>query len=184
MRMMMPRVWMVGLVLAWVGCTEAHVGSDDASPRDAALTPDTSLERDAGAEDGGTAVDAPEAILDAPSDAPVPSFDVIYESILVPRCGRCHIDEGTETGYYRPRLPDVDTAYAALRDVPVETPWVRSCIGEGVTAYRARPYDLETSMLAFLADCYVRDAEHDGLSADELAQIEAWISAGAPRMSF
>ena len=136
--------------------------------------------------DAGSASDTGQdagEVLDAPSDAPVPSFDSIYASILVPRCGRCHVEGDPEYGY-RPRMTDVETAYAALIDVPTESMWVTYCVPDGVTPYRVRPDDLTASMLAFLPDCYVRDAEHDLMTADELAQIRRWIAAGAPRTSF
>ena len=45
-------------------------------------------------------------------------------------------------------------------------------------------FDPETSMLAFLPTCYVRDAEHDELTAEELAEIRAWIAGGANREPF
>ncbi len=167
-----------------LGCSgTSHPLSTDASVESA----DAAMGVDAGASvDAASELDAaptPDAYV--PLDArPAPSFDSIYESILVPRCGRCHIgEEGAELGY-RPRLTDVETAYDALFDVPVETRWVEFCVPEGVTPFRVRPFDLDSSMLAFLPTCYVRNAEHDVLTPEELAEIRAWISAGAPREPF
>ena len=168
-----------------VGCSSVseRPGTDAAAPvADAAVTPvDAAVVVDAYVAPDATM--APDAFV-APDAGPAPSFDSIYTSILVPRCGRCHIEEGGVASYYRPRLPDVDAAYTALFDVPAATDWVRFCVPDGVTAYRVRPFDPSTSMLAFLPTCYVRDAQHDELTAEELAQIRAWIEAGAPREPF
>ncbi len=157
------------------GTVDAAWGADAAVPVDAAAPPDAALLADAAV--------APDAPL-APDAGPPPSFDTIYESILVPRCGRCHVDEVGATYTYRPRLTDVDTAYAALFDVPAETSWVRYCVPDGVVAYRVRAFDPGASMLAFLPTCYVRDADHGDLTPEELERIRAWIAAGAPREPF
>ncbi len=157
---------------ASVDMTDAATAVDAGTTADAAATVDAAVEPDAA---------RPHVEPDA---GPAPSFDDIYESILVPRCRRCHIDEDGAAFSYRPRLTDVDTAYDALFDVPVETPWVEHCVPDGVAAFRVRAFDLDASMLAFLPTCYVRDAAHDDLTPEELAEIRAWISAGAPREAF
>jgi hypothetical protein len=162
----------------------------DAAALDAALADAGSPALDGGAPplmlDAGPAV-----LLDA---GPAPSFDHIYADILRPRCARCHIDEPGSRLY----MPDVDTAYAALVGVPVETSWASSCgVAPEGRNDRVRPYDLEASMLSFLPDCYVRDADHGyftggslpvgwmgGMTAEERAEVQAWISAGAPRRNF
>lgn len=159
---------------ASVEVTDAAMTVDAGAPLDAAQEPDAHVERDAFVE--------PDAFVEADA-GPAPSFDSIYESILVPRCRRCHVDEDGTAYRYQPRMTDVDTAYEALFDVPVETPWVEYCVPEGVAAFRVRAFDPDTSMLAFLPTCYVRDATHE-LSPEELAEIRAWISAGAPREPF
>lgn len=178
---MTARTLLLALSVGFVGCTEAHPRDPDAPlPReDAAVVIDAS-ERDAGERDAGER-DAP---TDAGSDAPVLAFDAIYPSILVPRCGHCHVDEAPDVSHYTPRMTDVDAAYEALIDVPVETAWVAYCVPEGVAPYRVRPGDREASMLSFLPDCYVRDAQHDLLTEDELDTIRRWIAAGAPRSAF
>lgn len=165
---------------------------DAASP----LEPDAAL-ADAGPSsvDGGspavTADAGPAVLRDA---GPTPSFDHIYEDILRPRCARCHIDREGSRLY----MPDVDTAYAALIDVPVETPWASYCgVAPEGRNDRVRPFDLAASMLSFLPECYVRDADHGystggappdgwvgGMTAEERAEVQAWISAGAPRRDF
>jgi hypothetical protein len=172
-------------ILLVLGCS----GMSHPLPTDAAApVADAAMTVDAGASvDAAASIDAavePDAAQDpdaevAPDAGPAPSFDSIYEDILVPRCGRCHIAEYIAP--YRPRLPDVDTAYEALFEVPAVTSWVQHCVPD---AYRVRPFDLDSSMLAFLPTCYVRDADHGSLTSEELAQIRAWISAGAPREPF
>ena len=169
------------LSILMLGCSgTSHVAPVDAAvpPSDAATPVDSALPVDAAM--------GPDAYVlpDPPPDAgPAPSFDSIYEEILVPRCRRCHVDED-ETAYrYQPRMTDVDTAYEALFDVPVETPWVEHCVPEGVAPFRVRAFDPDTSMLGFLPSCYVRDASHD-LEPEELARIRAWIAAGAAREPF
>lgn len=171
-------------ILVVLGCSATPLPtSTDASVEIA----DASVGVDAGASvDAGGELDAarpPDALV-GPDAGPAPSFDSIYESILVPRCRRCHIDEEGAAFTYRPRLTDVETAYDALFDVPVETPWVEHCVPDGVDAFRVRAFDLDASMLAFLPTCYVRDADHDELTPAELEEIRAWISAGAPREPF
>ena len=169
--------------------------SPDAATLDAALT-------DAGLADAGPPLldldgGPPPPMIDAGprvEHGSAPSFDHIYEDILRPRCARCHIDEPGSRLY----MPDVDAAYAALVDVPVETSWATYCgVGPEARNVRVRPYDLEASMLSFLPDCYVRDADHGystggslpigwmgGMTAEERAEVQAWISAGAPRRNF
>jgi hypothetical protein len=175
---------------------DAAAPVDAASPFDAAALDAGPLLVDTGSPllDSGSPLVAdagPPALLDA---GPAPSFDHIYEDILRPRCARCHIDEPGSRLY----MPDVDTAYAALVGVPVETAWASSCgVAPEGRNDRVRPYDLEGSMLSFLPDCYVRDADHGystggslpvgwlgGMPADERAEVQAWISAGAPRRNF
>jgi hypothetical protein len=48
-----------------------------------------------------------------------------------------------------------------------------------IAPYRVRPGDGRSSLLAWLADCYFRDAEHGVLTADEAATIRRWNEAGA-----
>ncbi len=171
-------------VLVMLGCSGmSHPVTADASVEigDAAAGVDTSTNVDAAGQ--LDTARTPDAYVE-PDSGPAPSFDSIYESILVPRCGRCHVDEAGAAFTYRPRLTDVETAYDALFDVPVETPWVQYCVPEGVAAFRVRAFDPDTSMLSFLPTCYVRDADHDALTPEELAEIRAWISAGAPREPF
>lgn len=158
---------------ASVELADAAMGIDAAGSVDAAASVDAAGELDA--------APPPDAYVE-PDAGATPSFDSIYESILVPRCGRCHIEGDLYTS--RMRLSDVDTAYAALFDVPVETRWAQFCVPDGVTPFRVRPFDLDVSMLSFLPTCYVRDADHDDLTPEELAEIRAWISAGAPREPF
>ncbi len=118
-----------------------------------------------------------------PDAGPAPSFDSIYTDILVPRCARCHIAEDSPAAY-RPRMTDVDTAYAQLFDVPVETMWIEYCRPPEIAYFRVRAFDPDTSLLAFLDDCYIRDSSHDELTPEERATIRAWISSGAPREPF
>ena len=181
----------------------ADAGLHDAAalPEDAAMphVPDAAaFDTGLSSIDGGPAGDAPAPFdagpLPATDAGPTPSFDHIYEDILRPRCARCHIDEPGSRLY----MPDVDAAYAALVDVPVETSWATYCgVGPEARNVRVRPYDLEASMLSFLPDCYVRDADHGystggslpigwmgGMTAEERAEVQAWISAGAPRRNF
>jgi hypothetical protein len=177
--------WLLMVLFTLGGCGSSHEGpaADAGSAEDA--TADASPQRDAALADAALAdaATAPDASA-MPDAGPAPSFDSIYESILVPRCRRCHIDEGSTSFGYRPRLTDVDVAYEALVDVPAATMWVTYCVPDGVVPYRVRPFDTETSMLAFLGSCYVRDAEHDGLTPEESEEIRRWISAGAPRAAF
>ncbi|MBN8613273.1 MAG: hypothetical protein J0L92_21955 [Deltaproteobacteria bacterium] len=180
--------WASIFVLA-AGCSgTSHVVEPDAGTLpDAASLPDAIVMAPDAHEslDVGMREDtfrAPDAYV-APDAGPVPAFDDLYESILVPRCGRCHISEDAPAAY-RPRMTDVDTAYEQLFDRPVETPWVTSCVPDGVTAFRVRAFDPDTSLLAFLPDCYIRDAEHDGLTDEERATVRAWILGGAPREPF
>lgn len=170
----------VACTLSLLGCTDSHPSDSDAPFTPDAPREDASFVIDAGPLDGGE----PDAPTDAGTDVPVVAFDEIYTSILVPRCGHCHVDEDPSANHYTPRMTDVDTAYTALIDVPVLTPWVEFCVPDGVTPDRVRPNDLEASMLAFLPDCYVRDADHDALTEDELATVRGWIAAGAPRSRF
>lgn len=173
------------LLVSLGGCGSSHEGpaADAGTSEDA--TTDASPQRDAAVADASLADAAPAPDASTTHDAgPAPSFDSIYESILVPRCRRCHIDEYGASLGYRPRLTDVDVAYEALVDVPAETMWVAYCVPDGVVPYRVRPFDLDASMLAFLDSCYVRDAEHNGLTPEESAQIHRWITAGAPREPF
>lgn len=187
------RTMNVSSVLGWAlasaglaaGCVGvAHV-PPDAAVTDASQAPDARITPDAPRPvDVGMRTDAPRTAdaYAAPDAGPPPSFDDLYTSILVPRCGGCHIEEGA-TAAYRPRLSDVDTAYAQLFDVPVETSWAGLCAPTDVALFRVRAFDVDTSLLAFLPDCYIRDASH-ALPDDELAQIRAWIAAGADRGSF
>lgn len=171
------------------GCSgTSHVVESDAGlvpdavmPADAiTLTPDAWASVDVGMRpDTSRPLDA----WVEPDAGPVPSFDDIYTSILVPRCGRCHVD-GPGAESRRPRMPDVDTAYDQLFDRPVETPWVETCGDSETTYYRVRAFDPDTSLLAFLPDCYIRDADHDELTDEERTTIRAWIAGGAPRESF
>jgi hypothetical protein len=171
-------------ILVVLGCSgTSHLPPTDAAVEIADATPGVDAGASVDASGELDAAQAPDASAE-PDGGPPPSFDSIYESILVPRCGRCHVDEEGAAFSYRPRLTDVETAYDALFDVPVETPWVEYCVPDGVTAYRVRAFDPDASMLAFLPTCYVRDADHDDLTPDELAVIRAWISAGAPREPF
>lgn len=159
-----------GVMLDAAASTDAAVIAADAvtPPIDIGPRPDTSRPPDAYVE---------------PDAGPAPAFDDIYTSILVPRCGRCHIDEDAPAAY-RPRMTDVDTAYEQLFDIPVETMWVPLCRGTETTYYRVRAFDPDTSLLAFLPDCYIRDADHDDLTDTERATILAWILAGANREPF
>ena len=186
------RIVLVSLLfslLALVGCSgTSHVVDPDAGVLvDAASLPDAIVI----APDAHESVDvgmredtfrAPDAFV-APDAGPVPAFDDLYESILVPRCGRCHVD-GDGAMWRRPRMVDVDTAYEQLVDQPVETPWIDTCRDPDVTYFRVRAFDPDTSLLAFLSECYIRDADHDELTDDERATIRAWIVGGAPRESF
>lgn len=174
--MALPRCASPVLLLAFLTACVPDTAPPDVAAADAPTT-------DAGvdAADAPSAPDVP--TLDAPdagevaSDAPVPDFLGIYETILAPRCVRCH-----GAGSSVP-MPDAETAYGSLVDVPVLTRWIHVCV-EGweprITPYRVRPGDTRSSMLAWLADCYVRDAEHGVLTAEEAATIRAWIAAGAP----
>lgn len=183
----MTRPFFLALFCALLAaCPSAHEPREDASGEDSGR--DVPEATDAATEPDVARSDAPSDVLrDAPiarADAPVPTFDGIYESILVPRCARCHGPDALR----RFRMDDAASAYDALIDVPVENSWITTCVAAWEppleTAYRVRPYDTRASMLAFLADCYVRDAEHDVLTASESETLRAWIEGGAPETAF
>ena len=147
---------------------------------------DATVMGDAMAVDAATAPDVSDVVVS--TDVPVTSAeDVIapagiYEAILRPRCARCH---GGDGGVLDPTMRDAEDAYRALVDVPTRTRWVSFCVEQRTPpiamAWRVRPGDPSASLLAFLSECYIRDALHDVLTERERATLRAWILAGAPR---
>lgn len=155
---------------------------DDVTPPfDSAPAVDVAITVDAGFPDAG----APATDVPSPPDADPPAPDVgsstdtfpmIYAAIIEPRCTSCHVE-----GRNRLVMPDAPTAWRNLVNEPALTGWIRYC-GPGSqerTRYRVRPRDLELSMLSFLPDCYVRDAQHDTMTPAELTRVRNWITAGA-----
>lgn len=125
---------------------------------------------------GGGGVDA--AVDDDPlavDDAPAPgSFDDLHRRIIAPRCsgqpGLCH------NGQFEPNLATPALAYAYLVSRPsLEKP----------ARYRVAVGDPETSVL--IDKLRGRDVATqmplgaDPLAEAEIAELEAWIEAGAPR---
>lgn len=135
---------------------------------------------DAPALPDAPAVDAPPIA----TDARVPTFAEIYVTIIEPRCVSCH---GGEERSSRLTMGNAEVAYDSLIDVPVESDWIASCAVERrwtFTPYRVRPGDTTSSMLAWLPECYVRDAGHGTLTALEADTLRAWIAGGAPEDDF
>ncbi|MFO0625906.1 MAG: hypothetical protein U0325_09850 [Polyangiales bacterium] len=118
-------------------------------------------------------------------DAPRRSFGEIYETILRPRCSECHGADRMGSAFI---MRDAMSAYRALVDVPVVSRWIEVCgYTERFTnrmSYRVRPRDPAASLLYFLPECYVRDADHMRLTAEEREVIRAWIQRGAPETEF
>lgn len=114
-------------------------------------------------------------------DAPRQRFGEIYETILRPRCAECHGADRAGSAFV---MRDAMSAYRALVDVPVSSQWIAVCEYTARLperrAYRVRPGDPATSMLHFLPECYVRDAQHMRLTPEEREVIRAWILRGAP----
>ncbi len=114
-------------------------------------------------------------------DAPRERFGEIYETILRPRCAECHGADRVGSAFV---MRDAMGAYRALVDVPVSSQWIAVCEYTARLperrAYRVRPGDPATSMLYFLPECYVRDAQHMRLTPEEREVIRAWILRGAP----
>jgi hypothetical protein len=114
-------------------------------------------------------------------DAPRLRFGEIYETILRPRCAECHGADRVGSAFV---MRDAMGAYRALVDVPVSGRW--SIVCEYIArlparrAYRVRPGDPATSLLHFLPECYVRDAQHMRLTPEEREVIRGWILRGAP----
>lgn len=116
-----------------------------------------------------------------PVDAPRRSFGEIYETILRPRCAECHGADRVGSAFV---MPDAMGAYRALVNVRVQSPWLDTCDYTarftGRVSYRVRPGDPAASMLYFLPECYVRDAQHMRLTPEEREVIRGWILRGAP----
>jgi len=114
-------------------------------------------------------------------DAPRERFGEIYETILRPRCAECHGADRVGSAFV---MRDAMSAYRALVDVPVSSQWIAVCEYTARLperrAYRVRPGDPATSMLYFLPECYVRDAQHMRLTPEEREVIRGWILRGAP----
>jgi mono/diheme cytochrome c family protein len=165
-----PRVEDVAIALDRVSPTDVVTAADVVAPDGA----------DASAPDviSPDVVDVPIAV-----DAPRQRFGEIYETILRPRCSECHGADRTGSAFI---MRDAMGAYRALVDVPVMSPWVATCDYTerftGRASYRVRPGDPAASMLYFLPDCDVRDAQHMRLTPEEREVIRAWILRGAPEM--
>lgn len=116
-------------------------------------------------------------------DAPRRSFAEIYETILRPRCSECHGADRTGSAFV---MRDAMGAYRALVNVPVLSRWIEICdYTDRLTSrasYRVRPGDPAASLLYFLPECYVRDAQHMRLTPEEREVIRGWILRGAPEM--
>jgi len=114
-------------------------------------------------------------------DAPRERVGEIYETILRPRCAECHGADRVGSAFV---MRDAMSAYRALVDVPVSSQWIAVCEYTARLperrAYRVRPGDPATSMLHFLPECYVRDAQHMRLTPEEREVIRGWILRGAP----
>ena len=114
-------------------------------------------------------------------DAPRERFGEIYETILRPRCAECHGADRVGSAFV---MRDAMGAYRALVDVPVSSQWIAVCEYTARLperrAYRVRPGDPATSLLHFLPECYVRDAQHMRLTPEEREVIRGWILRGAP----
>ncbi len=149
------------------------------------VTPDAAapdVTPDAAAPDVTPDAAAPDVTPDAAApDAAVASFASIYERILRPRCAACHGDASRTSSF---AMHDAPTAWRNLVDVPVRSQWISTCTSlwnpPVMRTWRVRPGDPDLSMLHFLSRCYVRDAQHDALTADERETLRAWIAAGAP----
>jgi hypothetical protein len=171
-----PRVDDVAIALDRVSPTDVVTAADvvatdvvDASAPDV-IAPDVV---DASAPD---VVDASIAV-----DAPRLRFGEIYETILRPRCAECHGADRVGSAFV---MRDAMSAYRALVDVPVSSQWIAVCEYTARLpdrrAYRVRPGDPATSLLHFLPECYVRDAQHMRLTPEEREVIRGWILRGAP----
>jgi hypothetical protein len=116
-----------------------------------------------------------------PVDAPRLRFGEIYETILRPRCAECHGADRVGSAFV---MPDAMGAYRALVNVRVQSQWISLCDYTerftGRASYRVRPGDPAASMLYFLPECYVRDAQHMRLTPEEREVIRGWILRGAP----
>ena len=161
------------------GAEDTPVAMDRVSPIDV-VAPDV-VAPDVVAPDVVDASSADVTDAASPVDAPRRSFGEIYETILRPRCSECHGADRSGTAF---AMRDALGAYRALVNVPVLSQWITVC---EYTArlperrvYRVRPGDPATSMLHFLPECYVRDAQHMRLTPEEREVIRGWILRGAP----
>lgn len=159
---------------------DTPVALDRVNPTDVAAAADV-VARDVLAADvvDASAADVTDAAL--PVDAPRRSFGEIYETILRPRCSECHGADRTGSAFV---LRDTMGAYRALVNVPVLSRWIEVCDYTdrftGRVSYRVRPGDPAASLLYFLPECYVRDAQHMRLTPEEREVIRGWILRGAP----
>ncbi len=147
-----------------------------------------------GSGGGGSGGSADAGIDTRPSDAAVPmdhripsaGFRMIYDTIIMPKCGSgqgtgCHVTN-VEPG--RLAMPDAVTAFANLVDVRVNCAGSGSHIDSWNQWIRVVPFKPDASAVMWVNRDGLCGRRHNGFlpssfGAADLAAFEAWITAGA-----
>lgn len=158
-------------------------GIDARSQDDASVdAPDVSVDASTDGAVDTSANGPPDGASDAAAPTPSAAFRLIYDTILMPKCGGtggCHV--GTAPGGLL-TMPDPVTAFANLIDQPTFCIAYPERTGKQT---RVVPFDVAKSAITLVNTdglCGVRHhryLEGRGFTAADLAALEDWIRQGA-----